>query len=94
MIDRHRRLARILRRVAVVKTEEFLRCVGQQAGENLRGREIRVEFLGLDRHAQGVVVAADLHAFANPCTGRKRKSRTGRQPRCLFQGSENRRNIE
>jgi hypothetical protein len=56
--------ARIRRIHVVVKPEEFLRRVGQEPRENLRGSQLGVELLGLGGHAQGIVVAADLDAFA------------------------------
>src|SRR5882762_958678 len=58
------RFARILRRVIGVESEIFLRSIGQQPRENLSGRQMRVEFLGLDGHAQRVMFTANLNAFA------------------------------
>ena len=59
-----RGFARVRGVVVVVQAEKFLRCVGQQTRENLRGGQVGVQILRLARHAQRVVVAANLHAFA------------------------------
>ena len=57
-------LAGVLRRVVVVQAKEFLARVRQQPAEDLRGGQFGVEFRRFAGHAQRVVVAADLHAFA------------------------------
>ena len=59
-----RGFAGILRRAVVVEAEEFLARVGQETREDLRGGVLGVEILGLARHAQRIVITADLHAFA------------------------------
>ena len=56
--------ARVLRRGVVVEAEELLRRVREQTGKDLRGGEMRIQVLRLRRHAQGIVVAANLDAFA------------------------------
>jgi hypothetical protein len=52
----------------VVEAEEFLRSflrsIRQQPREHLRGGQLRVEVLGFACHAQRIVIAADLDAFA------------------------------
>ncbi len=59
-----RRLAGVLRFLAVVKAEEFLVRIRQEPGKNLGGGQVRVQLFGFNRHAKRIVIAADLHAFA------------------------------
>jgi hypothetical protein len=64
-------------------------CVGQQAREDLRGGQMRVEFFGFARHAQGIVIAANLHAFAAAFAkvGNENREQAARAGRFLFDAS-------
>ena len=64
--------------VVIVKAKIFLRRVGQQPRENLRGGQVGVQILRLARHAERVMVAANLHAFAT--TLAKVGDENGEQP--------------
>ena len=50
--------------VIIVQAEEFLVGVRQQPAEHLRGGKLGVKVGRLRSHAQCVMIAANLHAFA------------------------------
>src|SRR5689334_7918667 len=89
------RFARILRRGIGIKSEIFLRSIGKQPRENLGSRQMRVQLLSLDCHAQGVVVATNLDAFAAAFAkvGNEDREEATLARRFLFDGTENCRNI-
>src|SRR6266704_3428430 len=90
-----RSFARILRSAVIVEPQVLLRRVGKEAGKYLSGGQVRIEIFSFGRHAQGIVFAADLDAFAAAFAKVRDEDReeAALAGSFLFNRAENRRNI-